>query len=143
MHVESIINNKGSGVYTVRVGQQLSETVKLLTEKRVGAAVVLDDAGGVCGVLSERDVVHALAGEGAVVLTRPVRDFMTSDVVTCQLRDTIDHCMGLMTDRRIRHLPVVESGRLCGIISIGDVVKWRIVETQMEANAMREYIASG
>jgi len=143
MHVETIINTKGSGVYTVKAGEQLDDTVRLLMEKGIGAVVVLDDSGCVCGILSERDIIHALAGEGAGILTRPVRDFMTSAIFTCRLHDTINHCMGLMTDRRIRHLPVVEEGRLRGIISIGDVVKWRIVETETEANALREYIASG
>ena len=143
MHVEVILKTKGSAVYTIKVGLQLEETAKLLMEKRVGAVIVLDDKGSVCGVLSERDIVHAIAQEGSGVLTRPVKDFMTSDVITCRLGDTVDRCMELMTDRRIRHLPVIEEGHLKGIISIGDVVKWRIAETEMEANAMREYIASG
>ena len=143
MRVDVILKTKGSAVYTIKEKLQLAETASLLMEKRIGAVVVLDKAGSVCGVLSERDIIHAIAQEGQAALTKPVKDYMTSDVVTCRLNDTINHCMELMTDRRIRHLPVVEDGHLKGIISIGDVVKWRIAETDMEAQAMREYIASG
>jgi len=143
MHVDVILRSKGSAVYTIEEKFQLAETASLLMEKRIGAAVVLDEAGSVCGVLSERDIVHALAKEGQAALAKPVMDYMTSNVVTCRLADTINHCMDLMTDRRIRHLPVVEEGHLKGIISIGDLVKWRIAETEMEAKAMRDYIASG
>ena len=143
MHVESILRTKGTAVYTIGDGQQLAEAADMLTKKKIGAVVVLDHAGHVCGVLSERDIVHAIAQKGPAMLTRPVTDFMSTEVVTCSKHDTVDHCMGLMTDRRIRHLPVVEDGHLKGIVSIGDVVKWRIAETEMEANALREYIASG
>jgi len=143
MIVESIIKVKGSGVFTVHSGRDLAETAKLLTSKRIGAVIVTDDDGGICGVLSERDIVHAIANEGASVLTRPVGDFMTGNVITCTLHDTIDHCMALMTGRRFRHLPVVEGDQIKGIISIGDVVKHRINETQQEAEALREYITTG
>ncbi len=143
MIVESILKTKGSGVYTIGSGRQLGETAKLLTERRIGAVVVTNDDGTVCGVLSERDIVTAIAVEGAGCLSRPVRDFMSSNIVTCKPQDSVNHCMELMTDRRIRHLPVFDGDHLAGIISIGDVVKWRIAETEKEAEALREYIATG
>ena len=143
MIVESILKTKGTAVYTIEKASQLAETAKLLSDKRIGAAVVVDQDGKLCGVLSERDVVQAIARQGTPALSRPAGDFMTVNVVTCQLHDTVDALMELMTDRRIRHLPVVEDGQLRGIISIGDVVKWRIAETVMEAEALREYIATG
>lgn len=143
MIVETILKTKGTVVYTVERGSLLSETAQLLAEKRIGAAVVVDECGALCGVLSERDIVQAVAHRGSPALTCPVSDFMSIDVVTCQLHDTVDQLMEIVTDRRIRHLPVVEDGRLCGIVSIGDVVKWRIAETVMEAEALREYIATG
>ncbi len=143
MIVASIIKVKGSGVFTIASGCQLAETAKLLSQKRIGAVIVTKADGSVCGVLSERDIVNAIAKEGAQVLVKPVGDFMSGNVITCKLSDTIDHCMALMTDRRFRHLPVVEEGQLKGIISIGDVVKHRINETEQEAEALREYIATG
>ncbi len=143
MIVEHILKTKGTAVYTIERANQLSETARLLSDKRIGAAVVVDQAGTVCGVLSERDLVQAIARQGSSALSRPVSEFMTAEVVTCRLQDTVDALMELMTERRIRHLPVVEDGKLRGIISIGDVVKWRIAETVMEAEALREYIATG
>ncbi len=143
MIVESIIKVKGSGVFTIGFGCQLAETAKLLSQKRIGAVIVTKADGSICGVLSERDIVNAIAKEGASVLMKPVGEFMSGNVITCSLHDTINHCMTLMTDRRFRHLPVVEDGQLKGIISIGDVVKHRISETEHEAEALRDYIATG
>jgi CBS domain-containing protein len=142
MIVESLLKTKGTSVYTIERRKQLSETVRLLADKRIGAAVVVDQVGALCGVLSERDVVQAIARQGSPALSRPVSDFMSVEVVTCRLHDTVDALMELMTKRRIRHLPVVEDGAIRGIVSIGDVVKWRIAETVMEAEALREYIAT-
>ena len=143
MNVEGILKTKGAGVVTIEEGKQIHEIARVLHEKRIGAAVVVDSADNVCGVLSERDVVRAIAKEGPAALHQSVSSFMTADVITCGLHDTIDQLMNLMTDRRIRHLPVLEEGKLVGIISIGDVVKWRIAETVMEAEALRDYIATG
>ncbi len=143
MNVEGILKTKGTGVITVEKGQQLMDVAAIIREKKIGATVVIDDAGHVCGVLSERDIIYAIAKEGGGALHQSVSAFMTPNVVTCQLHDTIDDLMTMMTDRRIRHIPVVEGGRLSGIISIGDVVKWRIAETEKEAEALREYIATG
>jgi len=143
MNVDAILRIKGSAVATVDVSVTVEEAARLLKEKMIGAMIVLDSAGQVCGVISERDVVAAIASAGSRALTRPVNDFMTHDVVTCRRNDTIDQLMSQMTDRRIRHLPVVENGELVGIVSIGDVVKWRIAETEQEAEALKAYIATG
>ena len=143
MNVEGILKTKGAGVVTIERGQQLNHVAKVLTEKRIGAVVIVDETDHVCGVLSERDIVRALSQEGAGALHQAVSVFMTAEVITCQPRDTIDHLMSLMTGRRIRHLPVLDGGKLVGIVSIGDVVKWRIAETESEAASLREYIATG
>ena len=143
MTVASILKDKGNGVYTVEAGRMLADTAKILAERQIGAAVVVDAAGAVRGVISERDIVGAVAAIGVEALTRPVRDFMTTKVTFCRQSDTVEHLMTVMTERRIRHLPVVEDNRLLGIISIGDVVKRRIADTELEAEAMRQYIATG
>jgi len=143
MNVEGILKTKGAGVVTIERGQQVNHVAKVLTEKRIGAVVVVDEADRVCGVLSERDIVRALANEGPAALHQAVSVFMTADVITCGPRDSMDQLMSLMTGRRIRHLPVLDGGKLIGIVSIGDVVKWRIAETESEAASLREYIATG
>lgn len=143
MNVEGILKTKGAGVVTIEQGQQVNHVAKVLTEKRIGAVVVVDETNRVCGVLSERDIVRALASEGSAALHQSVSVFMTSDVITCGPRDSMDQLMSLMTGRRVRHLPVLDDGKLVGIISIGDVVKWRIAETESEAASLREYIATG
>lgn len=142
MHVSTIIGEKGNAVYTVEPGQMISDTIDLLCNRRIGAVVVVEATHQVCGVISERDVIRALHQDGASILSRPVRDYMTADVVTCGLSDSVDHLMGLFTRRRIRHLPVIEGGRLAGLISIGDVVKFRMAEVESEANALKSYIAN-
>lgn len=142
MQVENILQSKGMTVYTVLAHAPISEAVQVLNEHRIGAIVVLADNGSVTGILSERDIVHHLSGDPANLLKRAVREVMTSNVVTCGRRTTVDEVMELMTTRRIRHIPVVEEGELVGIISIGDVVKRKIEEAEQEALALREYIAS-
>jgi len=113
-----------------------------LDELGVGALVVSSDGQHVVGIVSERDVINHIANEGAAVLDRPVSDIMIHNVVTCTRADDIAHLMETMTERRIRHLPVVENDVLIGIFSIGDVVKYRIQETEYEAKALREYITT-
>ena len=108
--------------------------------KRIGAVVVTDKSGHIAGIVSERDIVHALAKEGVECLDRPVSEIMTREVLTCTAGDTIDELMSRMTARRCRHLPVVSDGGLAGIISIGDVVKHRLHELQIEQTALRDYI---
>lgn len=143
MHVSTILHEKGNSVYTVEPGQKVSDTLHVLVEKKVGAVVVVDLKKSVCGIISERDIVRAIAVGGASVLDRPVKEFMTADVVTCSLSDSVDGLMSLMTSKRFRHLPVVEDGRLIGIVSIGDVVKLRIAEIEADADALKSYIATG
>ena len=143
MHVAPILNAKGRAVETARPDTMLMEIARTLAAKRIGA-IVITDAQGVVGIVSERDIVRVIGTDGVAVLERPVSEVMTQSVVTCREQDTIDRLMGLMTVRRFRHLPVVEGGALVGIISIGDVVKHRVAEVELEATAMRDYItASG
>ncbi|MEQ8327844.1 CBS domain-containing protein [Parvibaculum sp.] len=142
MNVATILKAKGSDVATVNPTVTLGEVATLLSERRIGAVVVMQDRK-VLGIVSERDIVKAVARNGGEALTAPVRDVMTSRVVTCSLNDSVDELMDSMTMGRFRHLPVIEDGELAGIISIGDVVKHRIAETVMETEAMRLYIANG
>ncbi len=142
MHVAVILKQKGPDVVTTTPERTIAETAKLLDRHRIGAVVVLDtaDGGAVAGVLSERDIVRGIARHGERALAMSVRELMTSDVVVCTPGDTVQDLMGLMTLRRIRHVPVVEDGRLSGIISIGDVVKHRLGEIELEAESLRAYV---
>jgi CBS domain-containing protein len=142
MHVASILKVKGYAVETVRADANLMSVAGRLADKRIGAVVVTDRSGKVAGIVSERDIVQALAKEGVGCLDWPVAEIMTREVLTCTEDDTIDELMSRMTMRRCRHLPVIAGGRLAGIISIGDVVKHHIAEVEMEAMAMRDYIAT-
>lgn len=142
MQVENILQSKGMTVFTVLAHAPIAEAVRVLNEHRIGAVVVLADNGKVAGILSERDIVRHLADDPARLLDRAVREVMTPDVITCDRRTTISELMEQMTAHRIRHIPVIENGDLIGIISIGDVVKRKIEETEQEALALREYIAS-
>lgn len=142
MNVEVILKAKGADVVTIEPSVTLSHAVNLLCAKKIGAVVVLDGTH-VVGIMSERDVMRALEAAGAEALQMPVSQAMTRNVVTCTKADTIDDLMDTMTGERFRHLPVLDDGKLCGIISIGDVVKHRIAETEMEAEQLRSYIASG
>jgi len=143
MNVASILKTKGSDVLSVSADTSVAEVARSLTDRKIGAVVVNGAGGSLAGILSERDIVRGVAQHGAGVLSEPVSTLMTADVLTCSIDDTVDQIMDLMTDRRIRHLPVVENGSLRGIVSIGDVVKARIAETEAEANALKEYIAAG
>jgi CBS domain-containing protein len=141
MNVETILRNKGNWVATVRPDATLAEAVDILNRERIGALVVTEDGESVYGVLSERDVVIALAEYGEDLLSRPVDAVMTSNFVTCDPGDTVGELMAEMTNRRIRHFPVVADGRLRGIVSIGDLVKSRLDEVEFEASSMRSFIA--
>jgi CBS domain-containing protein len=143
MNVATILNQKGRAVSTVPPAITLQEVAKRLTQRRIGALVVVGARGDIEGIVSERDIIRALAETGADCLQRPVGETMTRQVVTCQETDTLDELMAMMTQRRFRHLPVVTDGDLVGIISIGDVVKHHVAEIEMEATAMRAYIAHG
>jgi CBS domain-containing protein len=141
MNVSAILRQKGRAVTTAPPSITLLEAAKRLASKRIGAIVVVDAQGALVGIISERDIVRALSASGPACLTQPVSDTMTRQVVTCQEADTLDELMAMMTARRFRHLPVVTDGALTGIISIGDVVKHHVAEIEMEAMAMRDYIA--
>lgn len=141
MHVAAILKDKGSKVVTTRSEATVAETVSLLSHHRIGAAVVTDPTGRVIGMISERDVIRGIASHGPQCLARPVGDLMTKDVVGCHPEDTVAEIMSVMTNRRIRHLPVVEDGVLAGIISIGDVVKNRLDEAELEVAALRDYVS--
>jgi CBS domain-containing protein len=141
MPVSHMLKAKGRNVFTVRPADTISEVAKILGEKKIGAVVVTDDMGGIAGIVSERDVVRHIASEGAAVLSRPASAIMTRNVHTCQEGDSERDLMTLMTTKRIRHVPVVKDGKLNGMISIGDVVKFRIEAIEREAEDMKAYIA--
>lgn len=143
MHVSTIIAQKGNGVYTIEPGKMIADTITILSEKRIGAVVVVELGGAVAGIISERDIVDAIAADGPAALSRPVKDYMSKEVICVTLEDSIDSLMTQMTERRVRHLPVIRNGRLNGIVSIGDVVKHRIAEAEAEADALKSYISSG
>ncbi|MEX2617717.1 MAG: CBS domain-containing protein [Alphaproteobacteria bacterium] len=139
MRVSNILSLKGRDVFTVVPDTTVAKVVKTLQQKRIGAILVVD-AGKIAGIVSERDVTRGLADHGAEVLDMPVSALMTRAVTTCSPDSTIDHIMHMMTESRVRHLPVVERDRLVGFISIGDVVKNRLQELEAEENQLREYV---
>jgi CBS domain-containing protein len=140
MNVASILKQKGRAVTTAKPNVSLLDVANKLATKRIGAIVIVGAKGEIAGIVSERDIVRALAAHGPDRLKQPVSESMRQ-VVTCQETDTLDDLMTMMTARRSRHLPVVTDNELVGIISIGDVVKHHVAEVKMEAVAMREYIA--
>lgn len=142
MTVARILAEKGREVHTTQPHRTLKEVIELLAVKGVGAVVVADAAMAVLGILSERDVVRVIAREGAAALNEPVSRYMTPKVTTVTRDATVDRVMELMTEGRFRHLPVVEDGRLIGIISIGDVVKRHVGMIDSERQALRQYIAT-
>ncbi|MGV3651382.1 MAG: CBS domain-containing protein [Devosia sp.] len=142
MHVEAILQSKGGTVHTITSSEPIARAVAVLNERRIGAVVVVDEDGRVAGILSERDVVRRMGSDPNSFLSTPVSQSMTRTVVTCTRQTALDEVLEMMTERRIRHMPVVEADRLVGIISIGDVVKRKIEMTEQEAAALRDYIAS-
>lgn len=142
MILEQILRQKGSEVFSIAESATLKEAAELLDARRVGAMVILNEAGAVIGVISERDVVRAIARGGAAALKTTVADVMSRHVVTAKPHETVEVAMDLMTDRRIRHLPIVAGARLLGVVSIGDLVKWRIAEATAEIDAIRSYVQS-
>jgi CBS domain-containing protein len=141
MNVAAILKAKGSNVITVSPDASVADVVRLLADKRIGAVVVSADGVRAQGILSERDIVISFARRGAATLDKTAHELMTTRVTTCTPQDEIAELMAVMTTKRIRHLPVVENGRVCGIVSIGDVVKWRVEEIEREADALRAYVA--
>lgn len=142
MTVARILAEKGRDVVTTQPHRTLKEVVDLLAARGVGAVVVADNSMSVLGILSERDVVRVIAQNGAAALDDQVSRHMTPKVITVTRNDTIDHLMQTMTEGRFRHLPVVEDGRLIGIVSIGDVVKRHVDALDIERQALKEYIAT-
>ena len=140
MYVADILNAKGSEVIATGPTETVAVTARLLNDRRIGAVVVRDGEDNVIGVISERDIIRGIAVNGADALDMEVRELMTSEVISCKPTDTISEVMRVMTTRRFRHLPVMEDGALKGMISIGDVVKYRLEETETEARALRDYV---
>jgi CBS domain-containing protein len=143
MLIGQILAGKGRDVVSTRPDATIAAVAKLLKAKRIGAVVVIDGTGGLCGIISERDLARGLADHGAKLLDMRVRELMTTEVVTCSPDDGLDKLMKQMTEGRFRHLPVIEDGKLAGIISIGDVVKHRLWELETETHLLQDYITGG
>jgi CBS domain-containing protein len=141
MSVSTILGGKGRAVYTAGPKDKVETVVKLLAEKKIGAVVVISPAGQIMGIVSERDIVRHLASDGIGMMAMPVESVMTKNVRTAREQDTEADLMTLMTEHRIRHLPVVTNGKLSGMVSIGDVVKHRIAMIENEAEQIKAYIA--
>ncbi len=143
MIVSQILKSKGNQVYTASKETEIIEISRLLADKKIGAVVIIDEGKGVKGIISERDVIRGLYKYGEKVLKMPAEVLMTKNVITSDKDTHIDELMREMTNSRIRHMPILENGKLLGLISIGDVVKNRVEELQAEGDMLREYIATG
>src|SRR5512144_314397 len=141
MFVSDILKHKGSSVVSITSERAVAEALALMAQHRIGAVLVLDPNGEIAGILSERDLVRGMHRNGKAVFDKRVADLMTRPVVTCSPRDPVAAIEGMMTAQRFRHVPVVDAGKLIGIVSIGDVVKNRIEETEAEVEALRRYIS--
>ena len=139
MTVRTILDSKGHQVQSVEPDAKLAAAIKILAEQKIGAVMVMSN-GRIEGILSERDIVRVLGERGAKVLDEPVSAVMTREVVSCRQTDTVAAIMEMMTLGKFRHLPVIEEGMVVGLISIGDIVKWRVSEYEMEQEALRDYI---
>ena len=141
MTVQNILKSKNNdSVVTVKSGTLVSDAAKILAEKRIGTVVISDDGVSAQGILSERDIVRELAANGAACLNKPVDAYMTSKLVTCTRQDKADDILAQMTEGRFRHMPVVEDGKMVGLVTLGDVVKARLNEVAMERNALEGMI---
>lgn len=143
MNVDAILRAKGADIETARPDWTVHDVARRLAERRIGALVVSADGQTIDGIISERDIIREIAKGGTDVLTRPVSEIMVHEVMTCTRDDTVTHLMSMMTEHRFRHVPVVTDGKLAGMVSIGDVVKRRIEETEYEAESLRRYISTG
>jgi CBS domain-containing protein len=141
MHIAAVIKRKGSRVVSIAPDRMVAEAVRLLTDNGIGAVLVLDSAGDIHGILSERDIISGLSRHGADALTQRVDALMTRDVLSCSPHDTIAEVMSVMTEQRTRHLAVMENGKLGGLISIGDVVKQRLIDANLEVETLRGYVS--
>jgi len=142
MILADLLRGKTSEIFKVKQADCIADAAVVLTDKKIGALLVEDDAGKIVGILSERDIVGGMGPHGADLHDVPVSELMTTNIIKCAPTDTVLEAMAMMTDRRIRHLPVFDGDDLAGLISVGDLVKCRISEVQAEAEAMRQYIAS-
>jgi len=142
MKLAELIRGKGHEIVRIRSEQNIAEAAIALTENKIGALLVEGPDGKIAGILSERDIVGGMAPHGADLHDVAVSELMTQDIIRCSPNDTVNEAMAMMTDRRIRHLPVFDDDELVGFISIGDLVKCRIMEVQSEAEALRQYIAT-
>lgn len=143
MRIADLLRHKGSDVATVPPAISVAGLLEDLSRHNVGAMVVVDETGSVAGIVSERDVVRRLHERGAELLHEPVSEIMTTSVVTCEPTESVDSLASIMTERRIRHMPVVSGGRLVGIVSIGDVVRSRIEQLESDREQLESYIAQG
>jgi CBS domain-containing protein len=143
MNVAAILKGKGRTVETARAETTLVEVARTLAARKIGAIVITGANGRVAGIVSERDIIRAIAEKGPKCLDSQVSTMMTRSVVSCQECDTLEQLMATMTAGRFRHLPVVENDKLVGIVSIGDIVKHHIAEVEMEASALKGYIVAG
>ncbi len=143
MTIAHILHGKPHRLISVAPEQTLQQAAEVLARERIGALLVLKPNGDMAGIISERDIVRAVGTTGAEVLARPVAELMTKDVTCCSPDDTADEAMALMTERRFRHLPVRQGGKIVAMISIGDVVKQKVEDAEAESQSLREYIARG
>ena len=143
MNAEMILKAKGNTVIVTGPETTVAKAVAKMQREKIGSLVVSGDGIEVAGIVTERDILHGLAEHGAALLEKKVGDIMTREVITAAPDDDVDTLMGLMTQRRCRHIPVKKDGALCGVISIGDLVKSRLEEVEREANQLRDYIARG
>lgn len=142
MKLAELIRGKSHEIVKIRDNRSIAEAATALTENKIGALLVENDDDAIVGILSERDIVGGMGPHGADLHDVAVSELMTADIIRCSSNDTVNKAMAMMTDRRIRHLPVFDDKELVGFISIGDLVKCRIMEVQSEAEALRQYIAS-
>jgi CBS domain-containing protein len=141
MHVAAILKSKGPTIITVKPDSTVDQAAKLLAVNRIGAVLVVDSDNELAGILSERDIIRGLSEKGPAILQATVQEIMTRRVVTCRPEDSVATLMTRMTEGRFRHLPVLDNGRLVGMISIGDVVKHRLDEQTQEVESLRDYVA--
>ncbi|QCO17824.1 CBS domain-containing protein (plasmid) [Azospirillum brasilense] len=141
MHIAAVLKRKGTEIITASPDDRIDAVARKLAHHKIGAVLIMKDDGRPAGILSERDIVRAVAADGAAALERPVGDLMTRDLVTGSPADTVSQIMGVMTQRRIRHLPILENGELVGLVSIGDIVKARLDDAELEVESLRGYVA--
>lgn len=142
MKVGTLLSKKGRSVITVRPDSLISEISRILAQNRIGAIVVMGEGGKISGIVSERDIVRAMAANGAKILDEAVSTIMSRDVITATEESSVHEVMRIMTERRIRHLPILEAGAMVGIISISDVTNSHVENVEREATAMRSYFST-